>query len=271
VNRRHVIPAVAVAALVAGELAVVLTSISQHAELRVVGHPEARVFVLLIGWSFVGSGLVAWHRRRTNRFGALMVGVGFAWFAAALTASNHPVLFTLGLVIAPLWIGIFSACVAVVSRRPLRVAGGSADCCGLLLRRHGAASRAAGRISAMVELPRVVTSNRTPWVAGRFNEPREEAGRSPASRPNQGSAQCPLKVKTRPGDRVAATTGVMAALVQFLGLIRLPFVVPYLARVDADASFGSARRETIDIVFQSFNRLPRSRGRRTLGYLFTGA
>jgi hypothetical protein len=107
VTRRLVIPAVAVAALIAGELAVVLTSTSQHAELRVVGHPEARVFVLLIGWSFIGSGLVAWHRRRTNRFGALMVAVGFAWFAAALTASNHRVLFSIGLVIASLWIGIF--------------------------------------------------------------------------------------------------------------------------------------------------------------------
>jgi signal transduction histidine kinase len=107
VNQRLVIPAVAVAALVAGELAVVLTSTSQHAELRVVGHPEASVFVLLIGWSFVGSGLMAWHRRRTSRFGVLMMAVGFAWFAAALTASNRPVLFSLGLVIAPLWIGIF--------------------------------------------------------------------------------------------------------------------------------------------------------------------
>ena len=48
-NQRLVIPAVAIAALVAGELAVVLTSTSQHAELRVVGHPEASVFVLLIG------------------------------------------------------------------------------------------------------------------------------------------------------------------------------------------------------------------------------
>jgi signal transduction histidine kinase len=107
VDQRLVIPAVAGAALVAGELAVILTSTSQHAELRVVGHPEARVFVLLIGWSFVGSGLVAWHRPRTIRFGALMLAVGFAWFAAALTASNSPVLFSIGLVIAPLWIGIF--------------------------------------------------------------------------------------------------------------------------------------------------------------------
>ena len=36
-----------------------------------------------------------------------MVAVGFAWFAASLTASNQPVLFSIGLVIAPLWIAIF--------------------------------------------------------------------------------------------------------------------------------------------------------------------
>ena len=36
-----------------------------------------------------------------------MVAVGFAWFAAALTASNSSILFSIGLVIAPLWIGIF--------------------------------------------------------------------------------------------------------------------------------------------------------------------
>jgi signal transduction histidine kinase len=107
VNQRLVIPAVAVAAVVAGELAVALTSTSQHAELRVVGHPEAPAFVLLIGWSFIGSGLIAWHRRPTNRFGVLMVAVGFAWFAAALTAANRPVFFSIGLVIAPLWIAIF--------------------------------------------------------------------------------------------------------------------------------------------------------------------
>jgi hypothetical protein len=69
---------------------------------------------------------------------------------------------------------------------------------------------------------------------------------------------------------VAATTGVMAAVVQFLGLIRWPFLVPYLARADADAGFGSARRETIDIVFQSFNRYLGVAVGEHLGYLFTG-
>jgi hypothetical protein len=62
----------------------------------------------------------------------------------------------------------------------------------------------------------------------------------------------------------------MAAVVQFLGLIRWPFLVPYLARADADAGIGSARRETIDIVFQSFNRYLGVAVGEHLGYLFTG-
>jgi hypothetical protein len=33
---------------------------------------------------------------------------------------------------------------------------------------------------------------------------------------------------------VATTVGVLAALVQFLGLVRWPFLIPYLARTDAD-------------------------------------
>ena len=70
---------------------------------------------------------------------------------------------------------------------------------------------------------------------------------------------------------VAATTGVMAAVVQFLGLIRWPFLVPYLARADAHADVGSARRETIDIVFQSFHRYLGAAVGEHLGYLFTGA
>ena len=33
---------------------------------------------------------------------------------------------------------------------------------------------------------------------------------------------------------ITTTTGVLAALVQFLGLARWPFLIPYLARTDAD-------------------------------------
>ena len=70
---------------------------------------------------------------------------------------------------------------------------------------------------------------------------------------------------------VATTVGVLAALVQFLGLVRWPFVVPYLARVDADAAASRARREAVDIVFQAFNRYLGVAVGEHLGYLLTGA
>jgi hypothetical protein len=66
------------------------------------------------------------------------------------------------------------------------------------------------------------------------------------------------------------TVGVMAALVQVLGLIRWPFVVPYLARVDADSESSPARREAVDVVFQSFNRYLGVAVGEHLGYLLTG-
>ena len=69
---------------------------------------------------------------------------------------------------------------------------------------------------------------------------------------------------------VASTVGVLAAAVQFLGLVRWPFLVPYLARADADPDASAARREAIDIVFQSFNRYLGVAVGEHLGYLFTG-
>jgi hypothetical protein len=70
---------------------------------------------------------------------------------------------------------------------------------------------------------------------------------------------------------VAMILGVLAAAVQFLGLVRWPFLVPYLAREDADAGASPARREAIEIVFQSFNRYLGVGVGEHLGYLFTGA
>jgi len=70
---------------------------------------------------------------------------------------------------------------------------------------------------------------------------------------------------------VGATLGALAALVQLLGLIRWPFLVPYLARVDADPESSPARREAIDVVFQSFNRYLGVAVGEHLGYLLTGA
>jgi hypothetical protein len=68
--------------------------------------------------------------------------------------------------------------------------------------------------------------------------------------------------------QLATVVGVLAAVVQFLGLVRWPFLVPYLARADADAS--PARREAVDLVFQAFNRYLGVGVGEHLGYLLTG-
>jgi hypothetical protein len=69
---------------------------------------------------------------------------------------------------------------------------------------------------------------------------------------------------------IGATVGVLAAAVQFLGLIRWPFLVPYLARVDAEPDATEARRDAIDVVFQSFNRYLGVAVGEHLGFLLTG-
>jgi hypothetical protein len=70
---------------------------------------------------------------------------------------------------------------------------------------------------------------------------------------------------------VTTIVGVLAGLVQFLGLVRWPFLVPYLARADADPNASEARREAVDVVFQAFNRYLGVAVGEHLGYLFTGA
>lgn len=70
---------------------------------------------------------------------------------------------------------------------------------------------------------------------------------------------------------LSVVVGVLAALVQFLGLIRWPFLVPYLAREAQDAEPASARGEAVDVVFQSFNRYLGVAVGEHLGYTLTGA
>jgi Domain of unknown function (DUF4386) len=70
---------------------------------------------------------------------------------------------------------------------------------------------------------------------------------------------------------VATTVGVLAAAVQFLGLVRWPFLVPYLARAAAEPDASAARREAVDIVFQSFNRYLGVAVGEHLGCALTGA
>jgi hypothetical protein len=70
---------------------------------------------------------------------------------------------------------------------------------------------------------------------------------------------------------VATTVGVLASFVQFLGLVRWPFLVPYLARTVADPTASEARREAVDVVFQAFNRYLGVAVGEHLGYGLTGA
>jgi len=51
---------------------------------------------LLVGWSFIGCGLIAWQQRPGNRLGPVMIFIGFAWFASFLTDARNPLLFTAG-------------------------------------------------------------------------------------------------------------------------------------------------------------------------------
>ena len=70
---------------------------------------------------------------------------------------------------------------------------------------------------------------------------------------------------------LSVVLGVLASAVQFLGLIRWPFLVPYLARVAEQSEPSSARGEAVDVVFQSLHRYLGVAVGEHLGYLLTGA
>jgi len=69
---------------------------------------------------------------------------------------------------------------------------------------------------------------------------------------------------------VTTAIGLLAALVQFLGLIRWPFAVPHLAREMADPASSASKREAVDVIFQTLNRYLGVAVGEHLGYLFTG-
>jgi uncharacterized protein DUF4386 len=69
---------------------------------------------------------------------------------------------------------------------------------------------------------------------------------------------------------VATAFGVVAGVVQFLGLVRWPFLVPYLADTYLDPASSEATRESVAVVFQAFNHYAGVGVGENLGYLFTG-
>jgi hypothetical protein len=68
---------------------------------------------------------------------------------------------------------------------------------------------------------------------------------------------------------VGTTLGVLAGAVQFLGLIRWPFLVPTLAEMYTRPKATQGTREAVEVVFQAFHRYVGVAVGEHLGYIFT--
>jgi Domain of unknown function (DUF4386) len=69
---------------------------------------------------------------------------------------------------------------------------------------------------------------------------------------------------------LATATGLLAAAVQFLGLVRWPFAVPHLARLATDPAASPATIDAVEVTFQTLNRYLGVAVGEHLGYLLTG-
>src|SRR5947207_364688 len=54
------------------------------------------VLALVVGWAYIGSGLIARRQRPDNRLGTVMVFICFAWFATFLADAGSSLVFTFG-------------------------------------------------------------------------------------------------------------------------------------------------------------------------------
>lgn len=69
---------------------------------------------------------------------------------------------------------------------------------------------------------------------------------------------------------LATAIGLLAALVQFLGLVRWPFAVTHLARTMGDPHASAPTKDAVDVTFQTLNRYLGVAVGEHLGYMFTG-
>ncbi|HEY7360940.1 MAG TPA: sensor histidine kinase [Streptosporangiaceae bacterium] len=65
--------------------------------------PLALPVAVLVGWSLIGSGLLAARSQREDHLALVLIFTGFAWFASMLPLSHNPVLFTAGEVLYSLY------------------------------------------------------------------------------------------------------------------------------------------------------------------------
>ena len=89
---------IALLALVAGVGAALLVLESERERTPVA---VSAAVALLVGWAYIGSGLIARRQRPENRLGTVMVFIGFAWFATFLADAGSSLVFTVGLLKGP--------------------------------------------------------------------------------------------------------------------------------------------------------------------------
>lgn len=68
---------------------------------------------------------------------------------------------------------------------------------------------------------------------------------------------------------MATAFGVVAGVVQFLGLVRWPLLVPYLADTYLDPASSETTKDSTVVIFEAFNRYAGVAVGENLGYLFT--
>src|SRR6266566_2224045 len=93
----------AAAGLAAGAGAAWIVSMAGPGRPVVPDVPLALPVAMLVGWSFIGSGLLSWQPGQPNRLGLVLVFTGFAWFASMLSDAHNPVLYTAGEVVYPFY------------------------------------------------------------------------------------------------------------------------------------------------------------------------
>lgn len=69
---------------------------------------------------------------------------------------------------------------------------------------------------------------------------------------------------------LASVFGVLAGVVQMVGFVRWPFLVPVLAKAYLDPAASQATQQSVSVVFSAFNQYAGVGIGEHLGYIFTG-
>ena len=101
---RHVRPMPWVVAAVA-----VASGVFVLIETAPVGVDAWDVLETVVGWAFVGSGLLAWQRRPANRMGPLLIAAGLVYLVGrVLRQFNVSIAFTGGIIVGDAWTVFFA-------------------------------------------------------------------------------------------------------------------------------------------------------------------